>query len=112
MTKKIEGIIKQRIKDKIFDDVERKRKPEEDVAIYRLPVVVSSEKSKESLAAIYEKEYLDKMQGKTNENGNENHETISNMLTDIFNKLDTLTNMNYTPKLVKINILKIYIAKN
>lgn len=57
-TKTIESMILQRIKDKAFDDVERKVKPNEQPFEFRRRIMLESEKSKVGLAEVYEKEYL------------------------------------------------------
>lgn len=60
-TDSIEDLIKQRIRDRAFDDVERKKKPHENEAqTYKKEIVLEHEKSKMSLAQIYEQEYLKK----------------------------------------------------
>lgn len=41
-----------------FDDVVRKEKPKEDVFEYKKRLTLDHEKSKQSLAQIYEQEYL------------------------------------------------------
>ncbi|KAK3588802.1 hypothetical protein CHS0354_012015 [Potamilus streckersoni] len=98
-TMKLEDIIKQRIKDKVWDDVERKVKPKEDVFEYKKRITLDQEKSKLSLGEIYEQEYLKQQQKEVEDNEDPDHEEIKKMMQSLFIKLDSLSNFHYTPKM-------------
>uniref|UniRef100_A0A3Q0R9R2 U3 small nucleolar ribonucleoprotein protein MPP10 n=1 Tax=Amphilophus citrinellus TaxID=61819 RepID=A0A3Q0R9R2_AMPCI len=97
-TLQLEDIIKQRIKDQAFDDVVRKEKPKEEVFEYKKRLTLDHEKSKQSLAEIYEQEYLKQTQQKTEEEENPAHVEIQKLMDTLFLKLDALSNFHFTPK--------------
>lgn len=84
--------------------MERKEKPVETLLEYKKKIVLDQEKSKHSLAQIYEKEFLDQQASlnKENSEGNEEepelHKEVKTMLKDLFSKLDALCNFHFTPK--------------
>ncbi|CAG8539157.1 3904_t:CDS:10 [Paraglomus occultum] len=102
VTNKLEEIIKRRILDGTFDDVERKQDPNFRPFLPSKVIELSHEKSQKSLAEIYEDEYVKQTSGdKTNEKDEslrKEHEQIEDMFKDLCFKLDALSNFHYTPK--------------
>jgi len=109
VAKKLEDIILQRVKDKAWDDVERKVKPTEDPLEYKKRLVLDQEKSKMSLAQIYEQEYLALAEkeekapvvgvlDKENEETSKEVDQIRSDMRSLFSKLDSLSHLHYTPK--------------
>ena len=103
-TNRIEKLIIDRIKSKLFDDVERKAKPvgRDKMKQYDLPL--NQEKSKLSLAEVYEKDYIEaqeKATGTEQEKVDENEEQIKIDLNALFRKLDALSNFTFAPKSAK-----------
>ncbi|XP_024598509.1 U3 small nucleolar ribonucleoprotein protein MPP10 isoform X1 [Neophocaena asiaeorientalis asiaeorientalis] len=97
-TVQLEDIIKQRIKDQAWDDVVRKEKAKEDAYEYKKRLTLDHEKSKLSLAEIYEQEYIKLNQQKTAEEENPEHVEIQKMMDSLFLKLDALSNFHFIPK--------------
>jgi len=111
VARKLEDIIKQRVKDKAWDDVERKVRPVEDPVEYKKKLVLDQEKSKLSLAQVYEEEFMKLAESATAKkpsvgllDKDEEEETpaevqeIKDMMNTLFRKLDSLTHLHYTPK--------------
>jgi len=111
VARKLEDIIRQRVKDKAWDDVERKVKPVEDPVEYKKKLVLDQEKSKLSLAQVYEEEYMKLADNATTKkpsvgllDKDDDEETpaevdeIKTMMNTLFRKLDSLTHLHYTPK--------------
>ncbi|XP_012558082.1 U3 small nucleolar ribonucleoprotein protein MPP10 isoform X1 [Hydra vulgaris] len=97
-TECLEDVIKQRIKDEAWDDVKRKVKPVVQPFEYKKAPELNQEKSKISLAEVYEKEYLKQAEENEEEKENEEHVAIKNMMDKLFSQLDALSNFHFTPK--------------
>ncbi|RXN04177.1 U3 small nucleolar ribonucleo MPP10-like protein [Labeo rohita] len=97
-TLQLEDIIKQRIKDQVWDDVVRKEKPKEEMFEYKKRLTLDHEKSKLSLAEVYEQEYIKQTQEKKEEEENPAHVEIQKLMDTLFLKLDALSNFHFTPK--------------
>lgn len=84
-------------------------KPVEDIREYRKRLVLDQEKSKISLAEIYEQEFIKQREAAaslTNKEMTEDveppeHLEIKKIMKHLFTKLDALSNFHYTPKQVK-----------
>jgi len=94
-TMTLEETIKQRIKDQAFDDVVRKIKDTRDPLNFKKTVVLNSEKSQLSLHEIYEKEYLKNKNKDVEDKENPEHAELKVLMTNVFRKLDALSNFHF-----------------
>ncbi|KAF9161398.1 U3 snoRNP protein [Actinomortierella ambigua] len=110
-TKTLEDMIKDRILNSNYDDVVRKQAPNPKAFNPSSRVEISDEKSKKSLAELYEDEYT----RQTNTNAGpvmtekeaaleKQHEEITTAWRELCGKLDALSNWHYTPKPVKAEL--------
>lgn len=97
-TLQLEDIIIQRIKDQAWDDVLRKEKPKEETFEYKKRLTLDHEKSKLSLAEVYEQEYQKQTQQKSEVEENQQYTEIQKKIDSLFLKLDALSNFHFTPK--------------
>ncbi|XP_059801820.1 U3 small nucleolar ribonucleoprotein protein MPP10 [Hypanus sabinus] len=97
-TLQLEDVIIQRIKDEAWDDVLRKGKPKEETFEYKKRLTLDHEKSKLSLAEVYEQEYQKQTQQRTEVEENQQYTEIQKAMDSLFLKLDALCNFQFTPK--------------
>ncbi|CAG8517437.1 9500_t:CDS:10 [Acaulospora morrowiae] len=102
VTEKLEDMIKRRILDETFDDVERKRDPNFRPFLPSKLVEVSTEKSNKSLAEIYEEDYFKQtskdLPNEKDDALSKEHQEIEKGFKELCYKLDALSNFHYTPK--------------
>lgn len=106
-TKCLEDVILQRIRDKAWDDVERKTRPTEEPFELRRRVALDQEKSKLSLAEVYEQQFLEKQKTVDDDappKENPAHVEIRTAMRDLFTKLDALSNFHMMPKPVSAEV--------
>jgi len=99
-TKTVEDLIRQRIIDQDFDDVQR-RLPIEKDADYRKEMELSTEKSKVGLGEEYAKEYEERVMGHTpvrELSRSKEEQELHDMFTSLCQKFDALSNFHFTPK--------------
>merc|ERR1712166_977638 len=95
----IEELIKQRIRDELWNDVVRREETVGGDNMTTSMPEVSKEKSKAGLGEIYEQEYREQVMGEVKEDEMDKEELeIQEMWTRLCYSLDSLTNFHYTPK--------------
>ncbi|GAA5834951.1 hypothetical protein JCM3766R1_002051 [Sporobolomyces carnicolor] len=111
-TKGIEDLIKQRILDNNFDDVERRRAVDPNAFLPSRYLELQDTQSQKSLAEIYAEDYeksREKEEGRkvTNELDKDlekKHQEIEDLFEELAGKLDALSNARFTPKAPKATI--------
>ncbi|GAA5860304.1 hypothetical protein JCM8547_003457 [Rhodosporidiobolus lusitaniae] len=111
-TKGIEELIKKRILDNQFDDVERRRPVDPNALLPSRFMELQDSQSKKSLAEVYEDEFRDardREQGKEVVNEldkdlQEKHDEIEALFEELAGRLDALSNARFTPKAPKATI--------
>ncbi|ORX43085.1 Mpp10 protein [Hesseltinella vesiculosa] len=102
VTNALEDLIKLRIKENNFDDVERKQDPTLRPFLPSKRVELQDTASKKSLAELYEDEYVKTTTSNASNEKDEalakEHEEIKSMFQTLCYKLDALSNFHFTPK--------------
>jgi len=99
-TLQLEDIIKKRIFERLFDDVVRKLDPKDKK--FKPKVELDTQKSKLSLAELYERDYMKKAGAFDQPDQiSLQHKEILDLFKNICFKLDALANFSYTPKNMK-----------
>ncbi|KAI6045441.1 Mpp10 protein [Pisolithus marmoratus] len=107
----LEERIKARIKEGRFDDVVRRRPLDDKPFLPSRLFELQDTKSQQSLAQIYENEYMAAQADTTTDNRDaklkKEHDEITKLWDGICNKLDALCNAHYVPKQPKVTITTI-----
>lgn len=113
VTAALERIIRRRIVDAAWDDVQRQTKPSIDPHLFKQRLTLDQEKSKLSLAQLYEQEYQKQKESAEARpdddmavdvghsdlpDPNTEQEQIKRQMSELFAKLDALTNFHFVPK--------------
>ena len=111
----LEERIKARILEDRYDDVIRRRPADDKPFLPSRFFELQDTKSKQSLAEIYEDEYVAaKTGGVAGEDRDgklkKEHEEIERMWEAICSKMDALSNAHFTPKAVRVHLGKIILS--
>ncbi|TPX48247.1 hypothetical protein SeLEV6574_g02155 [Synchytrium endobioticum] len=109
-TQSLEELIKQRIKDSVFDDVERKLAPVEREYDPNRRIEILETKPNKSLAEEYEAEFMKQTGGGTTVTAKDtalkaSHDEISVLFKSLCQDLDALSNWHFAPKLSKDDLI-------
>ncbi|KNC98900.1 rRNA-processing protein MPP10 [Spizellomyces punctatus DAOM BR117] len=101
-TSSLEDLIKQRIKDAVFDDVVRKAPPRDRDFDPNRRIEIIEEKSSKGLAEVYEEDYMRKT-GQTTTTEKDaalaaQHAEIDTLFKSLCQNLDALSNWHFQPK--------------
>jgi U3 small nucleolar RNA-associated protein MPP10 len=100
-TQTLESLIMQRIKDNAFDDVVRKAPIKKSTYDPNRRFELNDEKSKKSLAEIYEEEYQntqEKVKSRKDIELEKQHQEIETLFHELRDQLDSLSNFHYQPR--------------
>ena len=116
ITESIEAIIRQRIKDRAWDDVERKISTTINVAAKRKTLELDMEKSKKSLSEVYEEEYAGSPKSKASdkpidEATQKAHDEITSLFYKVCKKIDSLSNFKFAPRAYSLGEIEVKILK-
>ncbi|KAI8335544.1 U3 small nucleolar ribonucleoprotein complex, subunit Mpp10 [Chlamydoabsidia padenii] len=107
-TNVLEDLIRKRISENTFDDVERKADPSARPWMPSKRVELVDTQSKKSLADLYEEDFVKKSTGDQSHEKDEalekEHQEIRNMFSELSEKLDSLSNFHFTPKPAKAEL--------
>lgn len=107
-TEELEDIIRRRILDLNFDDVERKALPKQKKK--RKVVELDSEKSSMGLAELYERDFMDRakenlgLETSQEEKLSKEHAEILKLKIQLFHQLDSLCNFHFTPEPANLDV--------
>ncbi|KAJ3018481.1 u3 small nucleolar ribonucleoprotein MPP10 [Thoreauomyces humboldtii] len=104
ITATLEDLIKQRIKDQLFDDVIRKAAPRDRDYDPNRRGEINDEKSTKSLAQVYEEDFVRRSTGaakgptEKDEALKKQHDEITDLFRTLCSDLDALSNWHFAPK--------------
>ncbi|AQZ13010.1 MPP10 (YJR002W) [Zygosaccharomyces parabailii] len=99
VSESLEEMIRRRIQDANFDDLQRRVVTDTNLKKYKPDFRLSDQKSSKSLAELYEDDYKGVSQDTAvSEELEKEHNEISEMFSNLFYKLDTLSSAHFIPK--------------